>query len=192
MGHEYFSLNENQHRILLVFINFASPECFRLPVSLVLAIQILNINNINYSQLLQQICVWPNAQWKTNGLSPVSSEVINTLIHDPNYWSCLEQLIKTCKPLVDAIGNLESRDADLADCMLELIRCAWQMLRISLEPDEDAGFWVHAKGVFNCEFHAMNTSLHNLALFLHPMCRKLVVFQAANGSFNEVPKQHSR
>ena len=189
MGHEYFSLNENQHRIPLVFINFASPECFRLPVSLALAIRILNINNINYSQPLQQICVRPDAQRKTNGLSPVSSEVINAVIRDPNYWSCLEQLIKTCKPLVDAIGNLESRDADLADCMLELIRCARQMLRISLEPDEDAGFWVHAKAVFNREFHAMNTSLHNLALFLHPMCQKLAVFQAAKGrSFDEVCK----
>ena len=75
---------------LLVFINFASPECFRLPVSLALAIQILNINNINYSQPLQQICVRPDVQRKTNGLSPVSSKVINTIIHDPNYWSCLE------------------------------------------------------------------------------------------------------
>jgi len=63
---------------------------------------------ICYSQPLQQICVHPDTQWKTNGLSPVSSNVIDTVIHDPNYWSCLEQLIKTCKPLVDAIGNLES------------------------------------------------------------------------------------
>ena len=70
---------------------------------------------------MQQICVWPNAQWEKNGLSP-----------DPNYWSCLKQLIKTCKSLVDAIRNLKSQDADLADCMLELIQCAQQMLCISL------------------------------------------------------------
>jgi hypothetical protein len=63
------------------------------------------------------------------------------------------------------------------------------MLCINLEPDEDLGFWVHAKVVFNCEFYAMNMGLHNLALFLHPMCQKLAIFQAAKGrSFNEVCK----
>jgi hypothetical protein len=63
------------------------------------------------------------------------------------------------------------------------------MLRIELEADEDVGFWVHAKAAFNREFHSMNTELHNLALFLHPMCRKLAIFQAAKGrSFDEVCK----
>ena len=43
--------------------------------------------------------------------------------------------------------------------------------------------------MFNHEFHGMNTELHNLALFLHPMCRKLAIFQAAKGrSFDEVCK----
>jgi hypothetical protein len=138
---------------------------------------------------LQQICLRPDAKKKTNGLSPVSPEVIEIVIRDPCYWILLEQLIKTCKPLVDAIGNLKSREVNLADCMLELIRCARQMVRIELDADEDLGFWVHAKAVFNCEFHSMNTSLHNLALFLHPMCRKLAIYQAAKGrSFDDVCK----
>jgi hypothetical protein len=38
---------------------------------------------------------------------------------------------------------------------------------------------MHAKVVFNHEFHSMNTDVHTLALFLHPMCWKLAVFQAA-------------
>jgi hypothetical protein len=80
---------------------------------------------------------------------------------------------------MDAIGNLESWDATLADCMLELIRCAREMFRIELDPDEDVDFWVHAKLVFNREFHAMNTGIHALSLFLHPLCRKLAVSQAA-------------
>ena len=115
--------------------------------------------------------------------------MIEIVIRDSRYWALLEQLIKTCKPLVDAIGNLESREANLADCMLELIRCARQMVRIELEPDDDVDFWVHAKAVFNHEFHNMNTSLHNLALFLHPMCRKLAISQAAKGrSFDNICK----
>jgi hypothetical protein len=114
-----------------------------------------------------------------NGLSPVAPEVIKIVLSDPVYWPHLGQFIKMCKPLVDAIGNLESRDATLTDCMLELIRCARQMMRIQLEDGDDIGFWMHAKAVFNREFHAMNTNIHALALFLHPMCRKLAVSQAA-------------
>jgi hypothetical protein len=66
--------------------------------------------------------------------------------------------------------------------MLELIRCAQAMNRLQLDPDDDdVSFWMHAKSVFNRRFHAMNTSIHSLALFLHPMCRKLAILQAANG-----------
>jgi hypothetical protein len=55
------------------------------------------------------------------------------------------------------------------------------MSRIRLEPDDDAGFWAHAKVTFNHKFHAMNMDLHCLALFLHPLCRKLAVSNAAKG-----------
>jgi hypothetical protein len=65
------------------------------------------------------------------------------------FWQRLDQLIKTVKPIVDAIGNLESREVSLADCMLELIRCARVMLRLPLDEDDDIGFHMHAKAVFN-------------------------------------------
>lgn len=110
-----------------------------------------------------------------NNLSPVAPEVIKTVLSDTEYWPHLGQFIKTCKPIVNAIGNLELRDATLADCMLELIQCARQMMRLQIEDGEDIGFWMHAKTVFNCEFHAINTNTHALALFLHPMCWKLAV-----------------
>jgi hypothetical protein len=53
------------------------------------------------------------------------------------------------------------------------------MFRIQFEDGEDIGFWMHAKAIFNREFHSMNTDVHALALFLHPMCWKLAVSQAA-------------
>lgn len=94
----------------------------------------------------------------------------------------LNQFVKTTKPLIDAIGNLESRQATLADCMLELIRCARTMTRLVLVPDEeDVGFWMKAKSVFNRRFHEMDTSVHSLALFLHPLGRRLAISQVANG-----------
>jgi len=62
-----------------------------------------------------------DAQKKTNGLSPVAADVVKIVLADPDYWPRLKQLIKTMKPIVDTIGNLESREASLADCMLEFI-----------------------------------------------------------------------
>ncbi|KAK7039668.1 DUF659 domain-containing protein [Favolaschia claudopus] len=91
------------------------------------------------------------------------------------YWERLDQIIKVCKPLVDAIGNLENREVNLADCMLELLRCAKHVSSISLQrlPGEDWKFLDHARTTFVKEFQEMNTDVHALALFLHPRCRKL-------------------
>ncbi|KAF9241820.1 ribonuclease H-like domain-containing protein [Melanogaster broomeanus] len=130
---------------------------------------------------LYHICIRPDAQRKTNNQSPVAPDVVDIVLHERNYWKRLEQLIKTTKFLVDALGNIESRQASLADCMLELIRCAKQMSQLKCDDDDDLGFWMHAKSVFNKRFHAINTDCHSLALFLHPMCRKLAITQAASG-----------
>ncbi|KAG2070851.1 hypothetical protein BDR04DRAFT_1099328, partial [Suillus decipiens] len=46
---------------------------------------------------------------------------------------------------------------------------------------DDMEFFAHAKSVFNCRFHSINTKYHTLTLFLHPMCRKPAVTQAASG-----------
>ncbi|KAF9237795.1 hypothetical protein BU15DRAFT_88612 [Melanogaster broomeanus] len=130
---------------------------------------------------LYQVCLRPGAQRKINNESPVASNVVETVLHDRFYWKHLEQLVKTTKFLVDAIGNVESRQASLADCMLELIHCAKRMSQLQLDPDDNVGFWQHAKAVFNRRFHATNTDYHSLALFLHPICRKLAISQAASG-----------
>jgi hypothetical protein len=128
------------------------------------------------------MCLRPDAQKRTNNQTPVAPAVVATVLHDFRYWKLLNQLVKTLKFLVDAIGNLESREATLADCMLELICCARQMSQLELDADDDdTGFWMHAKSVFNRRFHTINTELHSLALFLHPMCRKLAVTDASKG-----------
>ncbi|KAI0073357.1 hypothetical protein K474DRAFT_1603514 [Panus rudis PR-1116 ss-1] len=128
---------------------------------------------------LTAICMREDAQRKVGGFSPVSPAVITTVLYTREYWVQLNQLVKTCKPIVDAIGNLELRKATLADCMLELLRCAREMYRIPLEEEDSVGFWTHAKRVFNTEFHKIDTDVHDLALFLHPLCRKLALSNAA-------------
>ncbi|KAN0082875.1 hypothetical protein V8E55_008670 [Tylopilus felleus] len=55
------------------------------------------------------------------------------------------------------------------------------MSQLPLDADDDMGFRQHAKAVFNRRFHAINTKYHSLALFLHPLCRKLAITQAASG-----------
>ncbi|KAH7920574.1 hypothetical protein BV22DRAFT_1107611 [Leucogyrophana mollusca] len=145
-----------------------------------------------YALILQGLSVQayrPEAQKKTNGQTPVAADVVRTVLYDLKYWTLLNQLTRTTKLIYDAIGNLESRDATLADCMLELIRCARTMSQLERDPDEDEGFWLHAKTVFRQRFHAMNTDIHSLALFLHPSCRKLAIQQVANGrSFDRLLK----
>ncbi|KAH7925705.1 hypothetical protein BV22DRAFT_1010684, partial [Leucogyrophana mollusca] len=57
--------------------------------------------------------------------------------------------------------------------------------QLSLENSDNVSFWTHAKSVFNRRFHKMDTRIHSLALFLHPMCRKLAISQVASGrSYN--------
>ena len=134
------------------------------------------------SQPLQAICIRPDGQRSINGLSPITKAVYDIVItQGATFWPAVSQFIRTVKPLVDAIGNVESRDATLADCMLELIRCARTMSRLTLTDDENVGFWLHTKKVFNRRFHEMDTPLHTLALYLHPLCRRLAISQVASG-----------
>ncbi|KAJ7455724.1 hypothetical protein FB451DRAFT_1407561 [Mycena latifolia] len=115
---------------------------------------------------------------KTNGFTPITTAVIK-LVMDSDYWHSLDELICICKPFVDAIGNLEAQDVTLADCMLELIRCARHMAPFEVIPEDDLRFVDDERSTFSHEFHEMNTDIHALALFLHPLCRKIAISQVA-------------
>ncbi|GLB43923.1 hypothetical protein LshimejAT787_1501070 [Lyophyllum shimeji] len=118
------------------------------------------------------------AQKKTNGLSPVAADVVAIILYSPDFWEKIRQLLKFVKLIVDAIGNVEARDANLADCMLELLRCSKALLEVKREDGDDINFALHARAVFNRRFAIMDTDHHALALFLHPLCRKLAVSTA--------------
>ncbi|KAL1739411.1 ribonuclease H-like domain-containing protein [Schizophyllum fasciatum] len=132
---------------------------------------------------LQTTCLRSDAQQATDGLSPVKANVIQTVLFDQNYWNELDQLIRLTKPMVDMIGNLESLDATLVDCVLELLRCARMLSAMSPQPSDDPEFLQHAKDVFNRRFIAMVTPIHALALFLHPLCRTLALSAAETLKF---------
>jgi hypothetical protein len=60
------------------------------------------------------VCIRDDAQRKINGLSPVNSNIVATVLHDQDFWCCLDQLVRTIKPFVNAIGNVESHNANFA------------------------------------------------------------------------------
>jgi len=92
------------------------------------------------------LCRRPDAQRKTNGLSPVSPKVLS-IIRNSQHWDKTAQIVRYCQPIVDAIGRIESRDASLADCMLELLCCGTTLAKIYLRVDfgDSLEFSLHAK-----------------------------------------------
>ncbi|KAH9904626.1 uncharacterized protein B0H18DRAFT_860212, partial [Fomitopsis serialis] len=99
----------------------------------------------SYKATVQELCLREDAQRATRGLTPVSADVISICIRDITHWDRNDQLIRICKPMVDAIGNLESRDANLADCMLELIWAERAITRLAITETDDVDFAYHAK-----------------------------------------------
>ncbi|KAF8973343.1 ribonuclease H-like domain-containing protein [Flammula alnicola] len=142
-----------------------------------LILQALSVKD--HKAALVELCSRDGAQRAVNGLSPVNKDVVST-VFDLSRWQLTDQLIRICKPLVDIIGDIESRDATLADCMLQLIWAHQAVLNTPLIDGDDPLFTDHAKRVLNAQFHAMNTDIHWLALFLHPLCRKLTVSTATH------------
>ena len=104
-----------------------------------------------FSEPLGRLCLHPDAQKGIGGLSPISQDIITLTLANNNHWMKLNQIIKICKPIVDAIGNIESCDCNFTDRMLELIQCAHHIRQVEFLEGEDVGFWAHAKSVFNTE-----------------------------------------
>ena len=64
---------------------------------------------------MHDLCKLPGAVKSVNGMSVVPADVVRLITRDPSHWDQTEQYLRVCGPLVDAIGNLESRDVTLGD-----------------------------------------------------------------------------
>ena len=107
---------------------------------------------VNSRPPLMVVCNRQDARQKIDGFSPVSPDVVSIVIRDTEYWDALSQIIHICKPMVDAIGNVESRDATLADCVIELLCIARALSQMTVNHGEDEEFLEWARAVFNREF----------------------------------------
>jgi hypothetical protein len=115
-----------------------------------------------------------------DGLSPVNKDIVELVVVNRGHWDLNQQIIDICKPLIDIIGNVESRDANLADCMVELIDAYRRVLNLPIQETYDVGFYNHAISVLMKEFHSINSPLHWFALFLHPLCCNLAISSATH------------
>ncbi|KJA25135.1 hypothetical protein HYPSUDRAFT_183073 [Hypholoma sublateritium FD-334 SS-4] len=140
-----------------------------------LILQALSVQE--HKSALMELCGRDGAQRSIGGLTPVNRDVVAT-VFDLQRWRLTDQLIRICKPLVDIIGDIESRDSSLADCMLQLIWAHREVTRALPIEGDNLEFTSHANRVLTTQFHLMNTDIHWLTLFLHPLCRKLAISSA--------------
>ncbi|KAG2051180.1 hypothetical protein BDR06DRAFT_983641 [Suillus hirtellus] len=136
----------------------------------------------DHRKSLSHICLREDAQKKIGGLSPVAPDVIAIVLRDLDFWAAIDQGIKVAKPI-------ESRKSSLTSCMIGLICVAKAISQLPLEESDNFDFWLHVKTVFNRRFFAMNTKIHTLALFLHPICQKLAISQFMVETALDVAKQ---
>ncbi|KAJ3990836.1 ribonuclease H-like domain-containing protein [Lentinula boryana] len=127
---------------------------------------------------LNTLIARPDARKSQNGLSIVHADVRTAVQdYDDSFWPMIDQLIRVAKPLVDAIAVCESQSATLADCMLQFLGAARRVANVSREEGDDPEFIKHAHTTLDKRFWLIATPLHRLALFLHPLCRKLAVLE---------------
>lgn len=92
----------------------------------------------------------------------------------------IDLLCKAVRPISDAICRLQSRDASLADCQIELLRIGYDLQEIC---DEDTGFdsedsiqfRKNLVDAFNVRYREYADPLYVVALSLHPYCSTLAV-----------------
>ncbi|KAF9256993.1 hypothetical protein L218DRAFT_1021215, partial [Marasmius fiardii PR-910] len=123
------------------------------------------------------LCVWPEAKQLRNGLSAVNTDVIVIVLSKDGCWGYLSQVINVVKLIVDMIGNCESCQTTLADCMLQLLSIVWSLSVMTCEEGEDQEFLNHTCRVFDKHFKTIAMPIHKLALFLHPLCCCLAIWK---------------
>eukprot|EP01138_Halocafeteria_seosinensis_P001898 gb/GECG01001944.1/.p1 GENE.gb/GECG01001944.1/~~gb/GECG01001944.1/.p1 ORF type:complete len:673 (+),score=78.62 gb/GECG01001944.1/:1-2019(+) len=98
---------------------------------------------------------------------------------DSATFAMAETLSNIIKPITDAIARLEDRQANLADCQIELYRIAYDLSELTEEDSVDSeplrAFKAHVTNAFNIRYDEYADPLYMVALFLHPRCSRLAL-----------------
>ncbi|CAG8693720.1 439_t:CDS:2, partial [Cetraspora pellucida] len=113
---------------------------------------------------------------KTN--YPEIRENIKNIINDRYHFASNNTLIQVIKPVVDAIGRLESRDATLADVFKELIYVHREVSRLEVPIP---GFKAHVLAVISRRAREFSDDIYFVALFLSPTYKKMAMSRYMNG-----------
>lgn len=90
---------------------------------------------------------------------------IRSIVLNRQYWADCETLFKVLSPLMTVIGQLESKNATIADCYHQLLSLAAVINENLSGPDD---FRHHCSAMFARRWTDLNDEIHMLAFFLHP------------------------
>ncbi|CAG8583635.1 3790_t:CDS:2 [Cetraspora pellucida] len=110
--------------------------------------------------------------------SKIDNNVIKDIIYNKYHFATNDMLMKVVKPVVDAIGRLESNNSTLADIFKELIHIYYELSSLQVPID---GFQEHALAVINKCVREFESNIYFIALFFSPTHKKLAVFKKMNG-----------
>jgi len=118
----------------------------------------------------------------SENLQPKYPEIENTtvknIIRDKYHFADNDALTQIIKPIVDAIGRLESNDSTLADIFKELIYIHRQITQLE---DPIIGLKGHALAVINKRARAFDSNIFFVAFFLSPTHKCLAISKKMNG-----------
>ncbi|KAJ7214045.1 ribonuclease H-like domain-containing protein [Mycena pura] len=151
------------------------------------ALILLALSITTHQTPLSTLVARPEARKPTDGYSAINVDVIRIVQDiDDEFWPWLDQVIRVARPFVDAIAESEGRGVNLADCMLNLLKAAYQLSKLEIKTDDSAAFKAHAYAVVDKRFRKMATPIHRLALFLHPLCRKFAAVDSVGFTLRDL------
>ncbi|RIB15166.1 hypothetical protein C2G38_2193085 [Gigaspora rosea] len=103
---------------------------------------------------------------------PKVKEEIKNIVHNRYHFASNDILIKIIRPIVDAIGRLEKREAILANVFKELI---YIYLEISKLDIPITGFKTHALTIISKKAREFSSHIYFIALFLSPTYKNVAI-----------------
>ncbi|CAG8720486.1 10884_t:CDS:2 [Cetraspora pellucida] len=108
---------------------------------------------------------------------PKIKDEIKSIVNDRYHFASNDTLVKVIKPVIDAIGRLESREATLADVFKELIYIHLEISRLDIPI---IGFKTHALIIISKRAREFSEDIYFIALFLSPIYKNIAVSRHMN------------
>ncbi|CAG8661079.1 16171_t:CDS:2 [Cetraspora pellucida] len=108
----------------------------------------------------------------------IENATVKNIIRDRYHFANNEALTKVIKPIVDAIGRLESSDSSLADVFKELIYIYQHISQLEIPIN---GLKDHALATINKRAKEFDSDIYFVAFFLFPAYKKIATLKKMSG-----------